>query len=447
MAKRGNVVKQSKNSIRLLILLLLVAGVAGAVVTLTANTEEREQEALVQEAQVFLQDKLYIRAVNNYKAALSDYQTEQNPQLEKELVALYLEAGMLEEYYSLIEERIEAERADEEEYLAIARHYLEEGSEKNAITVLQDGIRKFQNQEMIQLREQTCYAYKTRTVNTAALGTLGDSVYIPAFDGDKWGYISTSGDILLDFIYEEATDFCGDYAVVKLDGVYTLIDKNGYWNAVDKNSLERVTDISSSAIVGFKDGVCRIYSRTFQPLSEENFEQVYLNDNGLYVVQNGGKWAILSEELEAVTDYIFMDVAVNSLGNVFCGNYAVVKDQNGYVLINQEGEPMYEARFSDAKGFEGGLYAVADADGSWGFANEKAELVVDYQYVDAHSFSCDLAAVEYAGKWGYINRYNTMVIEASYTQASPFRNGTAIVGNDLGASEILTLKYFELFGT
>ena len=444
MAKRGNVVKRSKNSIRLLILLLLVVGAAGAVVTLTANTEEREQAALIQQAQVFLQDKLYIRAVKNYQAALSDYQTEQNPQFEKELVALYLEAGMLEEYYDLIEERIEAGRADEEEYLSIAGHYLEEGSEKNVITVLQDGIQKYQNQEMIQLREQVCYAYKTRTINTAALGTLGDSVYIPAFDGNKWGYISTSGDILLDFIYEEATDFCGDYAVVKLDGVYTLIDKKGYWNAVDKNGLDRVTDISASAVVGFQDGACRIYSRTFQPLSEETFEQVYLNDNGLYVVQNGGKWAVLSEELEPVTDYVFTGVAVNSLGNVFCGNYAVVKDQNGYV---QKGQPMYETRFADAKGFEGGLYAVADVDGNWGFANEKAELVVDYQYVDAHSFSCDLAAVQYAGKWGYINRYNTMVIEAAYTQASPFRDGIAIAGNSIGVSEILILKYFELFGT
>ena len=153
----------------------------------------------------------------------------------------------------------------------------------------------------------------------------------------------------------------------------------------------------------------------------------------------------MSSDMEPVTDYLFADVAVNSKGKVFSGSYAMVKDERGYCLINQDGEALYEERFADAKGFEGGLCAVADANGKWGFANDNGEIIVDFQYGDACSFSSNLAAVEYGGFWGYINRYNKMIIEPKYVAAYPFVNNCAIAETEIGNYEILTLRYFELF--
>lgn len=445
MAKKGNIVKRTKSDIILLVIVLLVISWISAVIHFTVDREKNEQLALIEGAQVFLQDKLYIRAVNNYKTALDEYDTEENARLETELVALYLEAGMMEDYYELIEERIEKGTATENEYLALADMYIEEQSNARAISVLQNGITQYQNEEMIQKRETIIYENRVRAINLPKLEQPAANWMIPAFDGEHWGYVSYDGGVILDFIYEEATPFCNGYAVVKLDGVYTLIDENGYWNAIDKIGLESVTDISASAVVGMKGGKYQIYTRTFQLMSEEVFDAIYMNDNGLYVVQKNGKWAILSQDLEPVTDYIFTDVAVNSKGKVFDGVYAVVKDEKGYCLIDEAGEPLYEERFENAKGFEGGLYAVADLNGKWGFANEKAEMIIDYQYVDAHSFSCKLAAVEYGGSWGYINRYNDLVIDAVYVHAYPFIEGIAMAETEQGSYEMLTLKHFELF--
>lgn len=136
---------------------------------------------------------------------------------------------------------------------------------------------------------------------------------------------------------------------------------------------------------------------------------------------------------------------MNSKGQVFYGNYAVVADEGGYYLIDKAGEAWFEERFADAKGIEEGLFAVADSSGRWGFANEKGELVVDYQYEDAYSFSNRLAAVKYAGKWGYVNKYGTMVIEAQFQQAWPFLAGSSLVTDDLGNYKVLKLKYYSLF--
>ena len=445
MAKKGNIVKRTKSDIILLVIVLLAVSWVCVLINLGVDKEKKEQNALIETAKVYLEDKLYIRAVNNYKKALSNYNTENNAILEDELVALYLEAGMMDDYYELIEERIEKGTAAETEYLILADRYIEDERYTKAIPILQSGIEQYENEQMIEKREEIIYENRIRTVNLPELKQPAENWIVPAFDGQKWGYITNSGSVMLDFIYEEATQFCDGYAVVKLDGVYTLIDENGYWNAIDKIGLESVTDISSSAIVGRKDGKYQIYSRTFQLLSEESFDAVYMNENGLYVVQRDGKWAILSSELKNVTDYIFTDVAVNSRGKIFTNNYAMVKDEKGYCLVDKKGEPLYENRFADAKGFEGGLCAVADAQGNWGFADGSGEMIIDYQYGDACSFSCNLAAVEYGGLWGYINRYNHMIIEPKYVTAFPFIEGTAMTETELGSFEILTLKYFELF--
>ena len=82
-----------------------------------------------------------------------------------------------------------------------------------------------------------------------------------------------------------------------------------------------------------------------------------------------------------------------------------------------KGKACYEKRFPNAKGYEGGYYAVSDSDGNWGFADEAGENVIPCQYVDAYSFSNQTAAVQYAGKWGYINQYGNMVINAEYSEA------------------------------
>lgn len=443
MAGKKNVVKRAKGLTSMGMILLIIVGWLLCASTLLLNNNLRKQNALIDHARAYLEDKLYIRAAAQYKVALSSYHTEKNLEYETELLEIYKDGGMMEEYYSLIDERIKSGTAGLEEYKDRAQGYLERDAVAKAIPVLKQGIAACQDEELIALYESVRYAYSPVTTEYSTLRMPSSDWYIPAYQGEKWGYIMANGRTALDFLYEDATCFSGNYAVVKLDGVYTLIDKNGYWNAVDKNQLDQVTAIAGKKVIGVKDGKYGIYSNTFSALGSETYENAYLNDNGLIVVQKEGRWAILDSELKAVTGYQFTNVAVNSKGQVFNGNYAVVADEIGYYLINQKGEAYFEARFTDAKGMEEGLFAVADDSGRWGFADEKGELVVACQYEDVFSFSNSLAAVKYAGEWGYINKYNTMVIEPQFTQAYPFLAGKALVTDKLGNYRILSLKYYE----
>ena len=445
MAKKNNLVGGAKAKISLILIAGMAAGWGISGYTVVLQNSVRKQNAMVEKAEEFIPDKLYIRAANQYKEALKAYSTKNNLTYERRLLDIYAEGGMTEEYADLVDDRIEAKTALVDEYLSRAETLIEEESIKRAIRYLQQGIEIYGDSQLVDLCESVKYQYNTNGTDYQEGKLPSENWIIPMWNGEKWGYTGKNGRTNIEFEYDDATRFSGDYAVVKIDGVYTLIDQNGYWNAVDKNGLDQVIDIAGDKIIGVKDGKYGIYSNMFERLNEEDYEDAHLNDNGMVVVKKDGKWAVLDGNMKNVTDIELTDVAVNSRGQVFSGKYAVVADGNGYFLIDQKGKACYEKRFPNAKGYEGGYYAVSDSDGNWGFADEAGENVIPCQYVDAYSFSNQTAAVQYAGKWGYINQYGNMVINAEYSEALPFLNGKAFAYDDQGNIEVLELKYFELF--
>lgn len=445
MAKKNNLVGGAKAKISLILIAGMAAGWGISGYTVVLQNSVRKQNAMVEKAEEFIPDKLYIRAANQYKEALKAYSTKNNLTYERRLLDIYAEGGMTEEYADLVDDRIEAKTALVDEYLSRAETLIEEESIKRAIRYLQQGIEIYGDSQLVDLCESVKYQYNTNGTDYQEGKLPSENWIIPMWNGEKWGYTGKNGRTNIEFEYDDATRFSGDYAVVKIDGVYTLIDQNGYWNAVDKNGLDQVIDIAGDKIIGVKDGKYGIYSNMFERLNEEDYEDAHLNDNGMVVVKKDGKWAVLDGNMKNVTDFELTDVAVNSRGQVFSGKYAVVTDGNGYFLIDQKGKACYEKRFPNAKGYEGGYYAVSDSDGNWGFADEAGENVIPCQYVDAYSFSNQTAAVQYAGKWGYINQYGNMVINAEYSEALPFLNGKAFAYDDQGNIEVLELKYFELF--
>ena len=445
MAKKNNLVGGAKAKISLILIAGMAAGWGISGYTVVLQNSVRKQNAMVEKAEEFIPDKLYIRAANQYKEALKAYSTKNNLTYERRLLDIYAEGGMTEEYADLVDDRIEAKTALVDEYLSRAETLIEEESIKRAIRYLQQGIEIYGDSQLVDLCESVKYQYNTNGTDYQEGKLPSENWIIPMWNGEKWGYTGKNGRTNIEFEYDDATRFSGDYAVVKIDGVYTLIDQNGYWNSVDKNGLDQVIDIAGDKIIGVKDGKYGIYSNMFERLNEEDYEDAHLNDNGMVVVKKDGKWAVLDGNMKNVTDFELTDVAVNSRGQVFSGKYAVVADGNGYFLIDQKGKACYEKRFPNAKGYEGGYYAVSDSDGNWGFADEAGENVIPCQYVDAYSFSNQTAAVQYAGKWGYINQYGNMVINAEYSEALPFLNGKAFAYDDQGNIEVLELKYFELF--
>lgn len=449
MAKGKNVVKSTQGTLRLLFIVAVVIAWAVTVITITSNKDEEEQMKLIQAGDLLLEDELYVRAAEKYAESINKYSTERNAELEEKLLYIYKDGNLRSQYEDLVKERIAQGKAKENEYIDYCGSLIKKGSISKAIPLLKAGEDQYDNEELTALYESVKYENRIRDFVTTTMKIPGSNWLIPAFDGTKWGYVNSSDSVVLNFKYDEAYPFAGGYAVVKIDGGYILIDTSGNKMAIDKVGLDEVVSMVGNKIAGIKDGRYYLFSKYFEPINiegyENGFEEIYLNDNGLVVVKSGGKWAIFSSAMEPVTEFVFEDVGVNSRGQVFTNSSAVVKDANGYYIINDKGQAYFAERFLEMKGYEGGIVAYKDESGLWGYVNTSAKIIVEPQYEDAQSFSHHLGAVKYGGEWGYINRYNTMIIESKYDEAMPFLTGKALVKDSRGIYSVITLKYYESF--
>ena len=202
--------------------------------------------------------------------------------------------------------------------------------------------------------------------------------------------------------------------------------------------------VSGSHILGQRKGSYSYYDYDFEPLAESfQFEKMTGNACGVAAVCKDGKWGVITDSGKTVTDFIYEDAAVNSLGNAFAGDRAMVKENGKWHLIDTEGNRIGEQEFDNAKAPESnGYIAVANNDGRWGYIDRNGELIIDYQYNDAKSFSQKLGAVQSVNDWCYISIYNEKVIDEPLQAAEPFHNGIAQAETCEGMS-LIKLKYFE----
>ncbi|MCM1543496.1 MAG: WG repeat-containing protein [Blautia sp.] len=430
----------------IVIVLLLVIGLGWYLsVRAASGVDNRNaQEELVQLADLFVEKELYVRAVPLYVQALG-YHTEAVPQIETKLQQVYLAQGDTDSYAELVEQRSAAGTAAEEEYLQAAEIYFSRNDFEEAMALLKKGMEAYPGGVVGELYEDNRYGYSMRITNAVEIIPTAGNSLMPAFDGRKWGYINANGKFVLPAVYDTAVPFnSAGYAVASVDGVYYTILDTGEKYGLDETHVTDVYGIGNSHIIAQYNGKYSFFNEDFVCVRPElQFDEVTMESCGVFAARNGDRWAIISDSGESVTDYVYEDVAVNSLNQAFVGDAAMVKTGGLWYLVDVEGNRVCEAGYADAKAPESLNYiAVADGTGKWGFIDRSGQLVIDHQYNDAWSFSNHLAAVKVVDTWGYISERNEMVIAEPLDNAMPFHNYSA-QAVFLGEAALITLEYKE----
>ncbi|MBR1702570.1 MAG: WG repeat-containing protein [Lachnospiraceae bacterium] len=439
-------------------MILVFTGVIflGWIVSLRAasGVEVKEtQRKLVEEADGYKEKELYIRAIPLYEDALK-LKTGAELEIQDKLLVCYEKHGDTKKYIDLVESRAEKNIASENEYLNAAEYYIESYKLAKAMELIKKGTGNLDSQILRDYYEAHRYEFTTSSTKFVQILPTKDNATMPAFDGEKWGYVNSSGKVLLPAIYDTATRFDNNLklAVVSSDGMYYSITMDGDKYGVDDGSvypkMTDVKDMTIKRIIGMRDGKYSYYNYDFEPMAAAwQFDEITVNSCGVAAVREGSKWKIIRDDGTDVTDFRFDDVAVNSYGCVFVNNIGMVKEGSSWHLIeiDKDGNVIVSAAFANAKAPESanGYIAVGNADGKWGFADVQGNLVIDYQYYDAWSFSNGLAAVETASDWGYISMYNQLVIDSVFEEAMPFHEGVA-QAKPMGENvKFVKLRYYE----
>jgi hypothetical protein len=160
------------------------------------------------------------------------------------------------------------------------------------------------------------------------------------------------------------------------------------------------------------------------------FSEVSIFRNGLSLVKTLGdnpKWGYINAEGKFI-------IAPNyKSASIFSDDIAwVVNDNSEPQAIDKNGQILFTLQNAEVvKIFKDGLaaFSVVDSAGTkWGFVNKKGEIIINPQFINTHSFSNGLCAVQNSdGKWGFINEEGKIVINYQFDQVKDFTKTNAIV--------------------
>ncbi|MDO4649121.1 MAG: WG repeat-containing protein [Eubacteriales bacterium] len=212
-----------------------------------------------------------------------------------------------------------------------------------------------------------------------------------------------------------------------------VTEKWGYIDTEGNVVVEAQWDIADA----FSDGYARVGYR-----SDSGSSYGYIDTEGDYVTTSGFKAGMGCSEgfgcLEGDEGYIYIDMKTGqdafgktfSAAHAFHDGLAGAANENGeWGYIDTTGAWVIEPQYERATNFQEGLAAVMSGD-LWGFINESGELVIDYQFDGYSTFSEGYADVEKDDMAGYIDTAGNVVIPLEYENASAFHDGTAWVKKD-----------------
>lgn len=160
---------------------------------------------------------------------------------------------------------------------------------------------------------------------------------------DKYGYINTKGEVVIEPTYEYATDFNGDYAVVRteveVDGltrtVYQIINEKGKVKKQANLSIEYVEATGQWIIDG------ALYNESMKQISPEGVRVSHKEDNYyLWVNSTENTGGIMNEKGKQVYTYSFQEgessiyVTIPSIDDTQTERYCIVNVSSKYGIVN-----------------------------------------------------------------------------------------------------------------
>lgn len=228
-------------------------------------------------------------------------------------------------------------------------------------------------------------------------------------------FITTSGVLLSDVLYDDLEDFDVDgYAVVIDDGLETVMNSLGeelipyssnviLWNDI---ILYRGTDYYGAYLY---DG-----TKLFEPY----YRNIDYVGEGLYRLTDSRYNTYLYKadgtELELI----------GGIGSTHMFSDGLLVAGHDNLVFNTSGDLVFKVDDSDhLRDYSNNVFQHQDYDTRlWGFLDRQGKVVVTHQYAYMYEFQYGLAAVQdrNTGLWGYINNEGEYVIDSQYSMVYEF---------------------------
>jgi hypothetical protein len=243
---------------------------------------------------------------------------------------------------------------------------------------------------------------------------------------DKFGVINYLGDTIVPILYDEIGEFSQGLIYAGRDGKYGYFDTKGeekisfiYQSAFDfKNN---------KAIIKQSDGY-GVINVLGQPLLPSVYEWI-IADSNHYVVKKGNVFGLISVLGDTLLPFEYNAISP------FVNDRAIAAKGEKYQYINGKGEVVFKEKYPfdettmNYSSFYNG-YARVKSKGKVGIIDVDGKRVFPAIFKDVGLYNEMLTPVNKTGKWGYANGKIELAIPYNYNYAYNFEFGYAVVEND-----------------
>lgn len=278
------------------------------------------------------------------------------------------------------------------------------------------------------------------------------------YENGLWGFISTSGAVVIEPVYEEVSDFDGAYIRVKKDGKWGIITSSNrtvfpcqYDSITPFTEGVALADANGTKFYLYTDGKSKALSSSYEFFEfSDGFARVRDNKTGKWgyvdhkgVIRVNPRFDTASDFKvgHAVVTLKGKTYSINKAGDkhqlpfnpaqkvvVFSNGAGYVENVSGTKSFFTKGFKLTPGEYKEINDFSEGMARVRSLNGNIAYLNEDGEVALRIKgYSDAGDFSEGKTWVKRNSLYGYINTKGVLVIDTLFSYASNFNNQLAYV--------------------
>lgn len=254
----------------------------------------------------------------------------------------------------------------------------------------------------------------------------------------QWGYLDTSGQIVVNPRYTFARDFVNEVGIVECEGKWGMVNRGGTELIPCRYDGIQFLENTGNRIVQvyIKEPKYGLIDTLGQIAVNAVYDEIGSFSEGRLSVQRNGMWGFVDRNGLEVIPCRFREVQNFSEG------LAAVKLGNNWGFIDKQGHIEIDFNYLRAGNFQNGLAWVYTNEGA-GYINQEEEFVIPTAFDRAHDFHQGVARVMVDNKYGLIDTRGRWIQRPRYTDIAPFdRHGLAIVtyGNSSVRYSLINLE-------
>ncbi|MBL4655093.1 MAG: WG repeat-containing protein, partial [Bacteroidia bacterium] len=214
---------------------------------------------------------------------------------------------------------------------------------------------------------------------------------LPVRVDGKWGYIDTTGSVIIKPKFDKAQFFTNDdYAVISKDGLVGIIDLKG--TMILEPYYEDLKIIDENRIGFRKDSLWGMIDKSGKMIMPLLFNDINKIEENHYTVRLGNKYGIIDNMGKVLVKPYYDGVIPfsNSFFISVSGNFKGLHNFNGQQLLSTECEEIISV-FDD--------YIMYKVNGLWGCINIDGQILVEPKWITYKALNKHFIKLLKNGKW------------------------------------------------